>query len=105
VYPVTDKVMCWPEGLDLSTMPRPLYQLGDIVTFDWGSKGVHQGHIQRIKLHGGSYFSFEGPALKVCKERYTREGITYTIYAKGHGRWVSESKIIAKVGVKFNPAV
>ena len=105
VYPVTDKVMCWPEGLDTTTLPRPLYQLGDIVTFNWGSCVIYQGHVQRIKLHGGSYFSHEGPALKICKERYTPKGMTYTIYAKGHGRWVREDKIIEKVGVHHHPIV
>jgi len=106
VYPVTDKVMCWPEGLDTTTLPRPLYQLGDMVTFNWGKSAVYEGHIQRIKLHGGSYLSFEGPALRVCEERYNkRENMTYTIYANGHGRWVREDKIIEKVGVHHHPIV
>ncbi|NIQ88640.1 MAG: hypothetical protein GWN93_05995 [Deltaproteobacteria bacterium] len=94
-----EKPMCWPEGFSTNTMPTPLYQLGDIVTFPWTGEKPWKGYVKRIKLRGGSYYSYEGTPLEVCTFRYRRPFMTYTIYAKGHGRWVPEHKIIEKVGV------
>ena len=71
VAPVSDQVMCWPEGFDVATIPRPHYQLLDIVEFEWSGK-IITGYVQHVKIHGGSFMAHEGPALNVCRKRYRR---------------------------------
>ena len=100
-----EKVMCWPEGFDTCTLPRPKYQLGDIVRFRWERPKELQGHILRIRLWGGGYHKYEGEALKVCAFRYRTPFMTYTIYANSHGRWVREDMILEKTGVEQHPIV
>ena len=95
-----EKRMCWPQGFSPQDLPRPKYQLGDIVTFLWSEGKTWTGYVQRIKLHGGCHSRYDGTALEVCALRYQRSLMTYTIYANGHGRWVREQKVIEKVGEK-----
>jgi hypothetical protein len=97
--------MCWPEGFNPDTIPRPKYQIGDIVEFRWQGGVLWTGYVQRIKLRGGGYFASDGSELEVCESRYRVRHMTYTVYSHGHGRWLQEPRLLRKVGTQFNPMV
>jgi hypothetical protein len=85
-------ILPWPVGFDPSTLAPPPVQLRERVRFRFGTKDM-EGEITEIKLSGGGIASYEDEAREI-QRRYAHDQIHLTIYANGHGRWVSINKLI-----------
>lgn len=83
----------WPENFDPSTLPRPKYLPGDIIRFRWSNNTIAEGVVHEVKLHGGRYYDYEGDVEEICRQRYKADNMCYTVYWRGHSRWIFNESI------------
>lgn len=89
---IGDEIIPWPDGFDPSVLIAPPVRLRERVRFQFGRQQM-EGEITEIKLHGGAIASYEDEGEEI-KRRYAPDQLHLTIYANGHGRWVSIRNII-----------
>lgn len=85
----------WPTGFDPASLPIPPVRLGQTVVFRFGHV-IMEGVIKEIKLRGGVVGKYDDPASEM-QQRYHIDQMTLTVYANGHGRWVSLKNLMRGV--------
>ncbi len=90
------RVVAWPDGLDLARLPLPDYCDGDRVQFVRDETCAREGVVLMVLLRGGVY----GPLERVedlIEQWYCQpECMVYIVTARGHDHRIRSSTILGQ---------